>query len=186
MRIVDACCTINLYAAGNLLTLLPTLGAEWHITEKVVRESCFIRKVDPADASKFVREPIDLKPALDVGILQSCTATDEELALFIELAVLLDDGEAMCLAIAQNRGWTLATDDRKARRIAAERNVPLLSTPEILKQWATITVADEKDVARVLHNIQTFARFQPNSSLPEVDWWRAVVDSASPETGSRQ
>ncbi len=176
MRIVDACCTINLYAAGNLLTLLPALGAEWYITEIVVRESGFILEVDPDDATKFIKEPIDLKPALEAGVLQSCIATDEELALFVELAALVDDCEAMSLAIAQNRGWTLATDDRKARRIAGERKVPLLSTPELLKQWATITAADVGDVAQVLHNIQTFARFQPNSSLPEVDWWRAMVD----------
>lgn len=180
MRIVDACCTINFYAAGNLLTLLPTLGVGWHITENVVREAGFIRKVDPDDPTKFVREPIDLKPALDAGVLQLCTADDEELALFVELAVLLDDGEAMSLAIAQNRGWTLATDDRKARRIAGERKVPLLSTPQLLKHWATVTSADEVSVARELHNIQTFARFQPNSNLPDVDWWRAIVDPATP------
>ena len=180
MRIVDACCTINLYAAGNLLTLLPALGAEWYITEIVVRESGFIRKADPDDPTKFVKEPIDLKPALDAAILHTCTATDDELALFVELAALLDDGEAMCLAIAQSRGWTLATDDRKARRIARERGVFLLSTPELLKQWATITAAHVGDVARVLHNIQTFARFQPNSSLPEVDWWRATVAPTTP------
>jgi predicted nucleic acid-binding protein len=175
MRIVDACCTINLYATGKLLTLLPVLGAEWHIAGNVVGEARFIRKTDPDDASRLVKEPIDLKPALDAGVLRLCAATDEELALFVELAALLDDGEAMCLAIAQNRGWTLATDDRKARRIAGERGVPLLSTPELLKQWATVTAADEEDVARVLHNIQTYARFQPNSSLPDADWWREIV-----------
>ena len=179
-RIIDACCTINLYAAGNMLTLLPALGTEWHITENVITETQYIRKVDPDDPTKLVKDLIDLRPALDAGVLRSCTATEDELASFVELAVLLDDGEAMCLAIAQSRGWRLATDDRKARRIAKERGVSLLSTPELVKQWATTTAADEAEVSRTLVNIQTYARFRPNSSLPEVDWWLATVAKASP------
>src|SRR6266540_3934446 len=135
-RIVDACCIINLYAAGNMLALLPALGGEWHVPVLVTTEALYVRKPDPEDAARLVKEAIDLKPALDAGILRTCdAATDAETALFVELAVALDDGEAMCLAIAQSRGWTLATDDRKARRIAAERGVPLISTPELLKQW---------------------------------------------------
>lgn len=179
-RIIDACCTINLYAAGNMLTLLPALENEWYITENVTAETRYIRKIDPDDPTKLVKDSIDLRPALDTGVLRSCTATEGELAAFVELAVLLDDGEAMCLAIAQSRGWMLATDDRKARRIARERGVSLVSTPELLKHWATTTGADEVDVARTLANIQTYARFRPNNSLPEVDWWSATVAKANP------
>jgi predicted nucleic acid-binding protein len=174
-RIIDACCTINLYAAGNLLTLLPALGGEWYVQERVVTETRYIRRADPDDESKLIREPIDLRPALDAGVLRSCTATEDELALFVELAVPLGDGEAMCLAIAQSRGWTLATDDRKARRIATERGVSVLSTPQLLRQWAEATTAEDKDVTRVLNNIQTFANFRPNRRLPDADWWEEIV-----------
>lgn len=179
-RIIDACCTINLYAAGNLLTLLPALGAEWHVAENVIAEAGFIRKPDPDDEKKLVKEPINLKPALDLGVLRACTATEDELALFVALAVEVDDGEAMCLAIAQSRGWTLTTDDRKARRVAGQRGVTLLSTPELLKQWATTTAASEEEVARVLLNIQTFARFRPHRSLPATDWWEEAVKKPTP------
>ena len=179
-RIIDACCTINLYAAGNLLTLLPSLGTEWYITENVTTETRYIRKVDPDEPTKLVKDLIDLRPALDTGVLRCCAASEEELASFVELSVVLDDGEAMCLAIAQSRGWILATDDRKARRIARERGVFLISTPELLKHWATTTGADEVDVARTLANIETYARFRPNSSLPDIDWWSATVAKAKP------
>ena len=178
-RIVDACCVINLYAAGNMLKLLPAVGIEWHIPMLVTAETLYVRKPDPDDAGKLVKEPIDLKPALDAGVLRACdVSSEEETALFVELAVALDDGEAMSLAIAQSRGWTLATDDRKARRLAGERGVPLLSTPELLKRWATATAASESEVGRALQNIQTYARFRPNSSLPEADWWLAASDKA--------
>lgn len=179
-RIVDACCTINLYAAGNLLTFLPALGAGWHVAQNVVTETRYVRRPDPADDTKLVREPIDLRPAIDAGVIQVCTPSEGELALFVEIATQVDDGEAMCLAIAQSRGWTLASDDRKARRVAVERGVPLLCTPQIMKQWATVTAASEEDVARLLLSVQTFARFCPNRSLPDADWWEETVKKAAP------
>src|SRR4051812_12020736 len=172
-RIIDACCTINLYAAGNLLTLLPALGAEWYVAENAITETLYVRRPDPDDGSKLVREPINLRPALDAGVLHPTTVTDEESALFVELAGLMDDGEAMCLAIAQSRGWMMATDDRKARRIAGERGVPLLCTPQLLRQWSAAVAADERDVGRVLLAVHTLARFRPNRSLPDADWWEA-------------
>ncbi|HLB77136.1 MAG TPA: hypothetical protein VJO72_08900, partial [Candidatus Dormibacteraeota bacterium] len=40
--------------------------------------------------------------------------------LYVQSAADLDDGEAMSLAICRARGYALATDDRKARRIASQ------------------------------------------------------------------
>lgn len=170
-RIIDACCTINLYAAGDLMTMLPALGAEWHVAESVITETRYVRRADPDDESKLVREPINLRPALDAGVLRTFTATDEELALFVELVVDLGDGEAMCLAVAQSRGWTLATDDRQARRVASERGVPVLTTAEIVKTWADATAAGDATVAGVLRNIRRFARFTPHRTMPLHEWW---------------
>lgn len=174
-KIIDACCTINLFAAGNLPKLLSSLGGEWHVAANVVAETMYVRKPDPDDGSKLVREPINLRPAIDAGVIRPCSATEDEMALFVELAGVLGDGEAICLAVAQSRGWTLASDDRKARRVAGERGVPLLCTPQIVKQWATVTAASVADVARLLLNVETFARFRPNRSLPDADWWQEAA-----------
>ena len=43
--------------------------------------------------------------------------TPSEEASFVELAAVLDDGEAVTGAIALNRGHLVAIDDRKARRV---------------------------------------------------------------------
>lgn len=179
-RIVDACCTINLYAAGNLITLLPAIGAEWHVAEKVITETLYVRRPDPDDESKLVREPINLRPALDAGVLRPCTVTEDEADLFVELAALMDDGEAACLAVAQSRGWTLATDDRKARRVAGERAVPVVTTAEIVKNWADVTAADDVAVATVLRNIQRFARFVPHRTMPLNEWWVGMANLPHP------
>ncbi len=174
--IVDACCTINLYATGNLLDLLPAMGFEWHIAAAVLHEAMYVRKPDPDDAAKLIPEPIDLKPALDGGLLRACDIAGEaETELFVRLAVELDDGEAMSLAIAKHRGWTLATDDRKARRLAGEIAVPVQTTAELVKAWADATKAPVADIATLLRKIQTFARFIPHKTMPLYQWWMDTV-----------
>jgi predicted nucleic acid-binding protein len=49
-----------------------------------------------------------------------------------EFDLLLDSGEASCLALAISRGLILVTDDLAARQLAQERDVPLAGTVGIL------------------------------------------------------
>src|SRR5947209_20531370 len=110
--IVDSCCVINLYAAGDLLTFLPTLGLRLHVPEKVLGESLYVRQPDPADATKLVQRAVDLAPVIGAGLLHRCDLDGEdELNLFVQLATTPDDGEAACLALARLRGWALARDE---------------------------------------------------------------------------
>jgi hypothetical protein len=175
--ILDACGTINLYATGRFVSLLTALGHDWYLPAAAMRETKYIRQPDKDDPGKLVPVTIDLQPALDAGVLRPCDCRDEaELALYVELATRIrDDGEAMGLAIAACRGWQILTDDRKARRIGAELNVPLVSTPEVMKAWAEATSLASEDVAQILRLIQLCARFTPNSSLPECAWWLDAV-----------
>jgi predicted nucleic acid-binding protein len=175
--ITDSTCVINLYAAGNLFTLLPPLGLRLHAPEKVLEECLYVRQPDPTDAGKLVQRAIDLAPVITAGLLHRCDLEgEEELDLFVQLATTLDDGEAVCLAIAKVRGWTLATDDRKGRREAQGLGVPVVTTPELVKVWADGTKADEVAVAKVLRDIQDYARFAPHKTMPMHTWW---VDAIS-------
>ena len=175
--VTDACCAINLFAAGRGDAVWTAGGFTWHVPSQVASESLFIRKPDPDDAARLIPEPIDLRPLIDRKILYPCDlAVGLETALFVELAADLDDGEAAALAISQARGWVLATDDRKARREAANIGVPVVTTPELMKTWADATGAAEADIARLLRDIQTFARFIPHKTMPLHSWW---VDAIS-------
>jgi predicted nucleic acid-binding protein len=175
--IVDSCCIINLYAGGNLLTLLPPLGMRLHVPGKVLEESLYVRQQDPADATKLVQQKVDLAPVIKAGLLHHCDLEDEaEVNLFVQLATTLDDGEAACLAIAKVRGWTLATDDRKGRREAGSLGVPVITTPELVKAWADATKADEAAIGGLLRAIQNYARFVPHRTMPLHQWW---TDAAS-------
>ena len=174
--VTDACCAINLFAAGRGDAVWTAGGFTWHVPSQVASESLFIRKPDADHAAKLIPEPIDLRPLIDRKILHPCDlAVGLETALFVELAADLDDGEAAALAISQARGWVLATDDRKARRLAGERGVLTVTTAELVKAWADGTGAAAGEIAEVLTNIQTFARFIPHKTMPLSAWWVAAA-----------
>ena len=81
---------------------------------------------------------MDLTSLLEEGLIQLMRLEHpaEEIS-FIDLVANLDDGEAVTGALAFRRGWSVATDDRKARRVLGQLNPPveLVSTLELLKLW---------------------------------------------------
>jgi predicted nucleic acid-binding protein len=83
----------------------------------------------------------------------------------------LDDGEAMALAIARTRGWQLATDDRKAIRLAGEAAVPVLTTPGVMKRWADQLGPSTAEVSSALIAVRERARFSPSGRDPLCEWW---------------
>jgi predicted nucleic acid-binding protein len=198
--VMDACCLINLYAAGILSPAPPpesepvrrkvikrkairaepakramqrsALAFNLHVPAKVMEESLYIRKPDDEDQRKMVESLIDLTLIVNEGLLHPCDLQNQvEMDLFVQLATTLDDGEAMSLAIAKVRGWEMASDDRKARRVAGQLAVSVLTTAELVKVWAENTGATDTDVSQVLLNIQTFARFIPHKTMPLHQWW---------------
>jgi hypothetical protein len=173
--ILDACGTLNLYASGQFVPILTALRHDWYLPVAVEREAQRYRQPDPADAEKLIVVPIDLAPALSSGVLKRCDCEgDAESELFIELAAnLRDDGESMGLAIAKCRGWSVLTDDKKARRIAKELGVPVLATPEVMKQWAKIAKPSEAELSTILEAIERFANYRPGRGAVDFDWWIA-------------
>lgn len=175
-QMVDACCLINLYSTGRTLDLLRSFAGDLFIPDLIKRESLFIRRPDDEDGTMLVPEPIDLSVALAGGWLRECRCESElETEEFIRFATVVDDGEAICLALAKCRGWAVATDDRKAIRVARDEGIAIVTTPELVKHWADFVQAKEEATAAVLHNIERFARFRPRKGTPLADWWERVV-----------
>lgn len=197
---LDACCLINLCAAGELLGAASSsaparrggrrsaaassksgsgLGLNLHVPSKVAEETLYILQPDPDDASRLVKSPIDLDHYTAAGLLHKCNFEgQEEVELFVQMAVQLGDGEAACFAVATRRGWALATDDRRARRFAAEANLTVITTPELVKLWADNTEASDEETVAVLQNIQRFAYFTPRANAPEYAWWASCLGKA--------
>ncbi len=170
--VVDACCMINLCAAGDLCNRLSVLGGKWYVPSAVLAESLYVHvELDDGTVDKSL---IDLQPFIDDGTLLSCAADPgDELDLYVDLATQIDDGEAMALAIAKSRGWTLSTDDRKAMRIAGELSVAVLTTPDLIKRWSDLAAPSLDVLQETIRLIENLANFFPASSHPLHDWWRA-------------
>lgn len=71
-------------------------------------------------------------PASSWNWLDRVKLTPEEYAQFSTFHEYLGEGEASCLAVAQARGYRLATDDKDARRLAQRLRISLTGTVGIL------------------------------------------------------
>jgi len=189
---LDACCLINLCAAGRILRMSSSsaartqgvarsrrtagrccgFGLGLHVPAKVTSEALYIMQSDEENPASLVECPIDLEPYVATGSLTPCDLeTHDEIELFVQMAAQLGDGEAACFTLAAKRGWALATDDRRARRLAAESSLTVITTPELVKVWAENTHPSDEEIGTVLRNIQRFAYFTPRPTSPEYAWW---------------
>jgi hypothetical protein len=199
--VVDTCCLLNLCAAGKVLApaapsppprrkiIRPgkpvaakkaALDLALHVPAKVKEEARYLLQPDAEDRTRLVKADLDLTPLFDAGLLRPCDLQGEkEMELFVKLAAKLDDGEAVCFAIALNRGWLLASDDRPTERLAKGQGLTLITTPELVKRWADNSRATAPEVAQVIRDIQTFAHYFPRKGLPLHSWWMDLVKKAT-------
>jgi hypothetical protein len=179
---IDACCLIDLLASGEAEAILRASAFRWHLPAAVQAEVLYRRQHDPAQPGKTITVPVDLSGMIASGLLIPCTPQgQQELDQFTQYATAFrSDGEAMCLALAKVRKWAIATDDRRAIRVAQQAGLAVVSCPELLKAWANATRPDQPSLNRVLQDIEVLAQFQPNATMPEYPWWIDVRAKANP------
>jgi predicted nucleic acid-binding protein len=169
--VLDTAVILNLLAAGIGKAILDCLHTECLVSTAAAQETLYIRGDDPAQPV----QPVSVEPWVEEKLIAIVTPDGpEEENLYVQFASELDDGEAMSLAICYSRNCTLATDDRKARRLAGSLKpeaVTMLSTAEILHCWADQTAASKKLVRETIQSIERRARFVPPSGDPFRDWW---------------
>lgn len=174
--LLDACSLINLYATGHLAEILATIPARCVITDVVVRESLYLRRGATGNKADE-REPIDLRPMLDAGLLEVVSSDDDdELLTYIDLTTEVDEGEAMSIALAIHRGWRVMTDDRKARRIASEREIGCVSSLEALRHWGEGSAKSTPVLRGALRAIEQQARWAPGRAHPLAEWWKQIIE----------
>lgn len=175
-RIIDTCCLLNLFASGEPKAILHHHGG-MYMSEQVSAEALSIREIDRASPELLIPKKIDLTECIDDGAITVCRLEQEsEFELFVQLAQQLDDGEASALAIAQVRGLTVATDDRKARRVANTLSIPTISTSQMIQSWTNSESMSDSQISNILRNIQRFGRFVPRESDPLYLWWMQLVE----------
>lgn len=173
--LLDSSVLINILATNCEREILGIFPAGVGVCSAVAGEALYLRGEQPANP----RTRISLDPLIERGLLQEHgLRDDDERTLYVDLAADLDDGEAMTIAIAYERRIPAATDDRKARRIARERfgdDLLLLSTAEIMNDWARLVTNEPAKVRGALKRIEIVAQFRPPNDDPHRGWWATVT-----------
>ncbi len=169
--VFDTSVILNLVATGHAERILESLESPCLVSTAAAEEIIYIRADDPAQPV----QPVSIESWISAELIAVVSPEGpKEEDLYVQFASELDDGEAMSLAICHARGCILATDDRKARRLAGSltpMTVPLISTAEILHSWATQTATQAEPLRQIIQAIERRARFLPPQGDPFRDWW---------------
>lgn len=170
--VIDSCCLINLYASQLLGEIVTASTEQAMIPKEVLDESLYVRQQCEDTLDGMILVKVDIAPFIAGGVLEVTTPSGSaELESFVQLAGIIDDGEAACLAIASNRGMTLATDDRRAIRVASDLGVPISTTPNLIAEWMNRTSPKHHLVTDVIRCIEQYGRFRPHPNSPDRGWW---------------
>jgi predicted nucleic acid-binding protein len=173
--LLDACAVLSLYATDHMTDIISIVPGPIAIVETVHHEALYVRRIIDGVPEP---EPVDLAPMIDAGVLAVIDTDDEEeLQTFVDLAVDLDDGEAMTAALAIHRGYVLVTDDRKAERILTDR-VQLRATLDLVRVWADAQGIEDTALQSALMRIYNRG-YQPSRRHPLKPWWDRILSDVS-------
>jgi predicted nucleic acid-binding protein len=176
VTLLDACAVISLYATRRMDAILAAVPTDVGVVDLVRTEAHYVLRGGPGEDARE-REPVDLEPLIVSGDLRVVAPTESEIAAFVDLTLVLDDGEAMTAAVAIERGWVVVTDDRKAERILSGR-VQTRSTLDLVKAWADQTTVDAGTLHATLSDLRERGSYLPRRAHPLRGWWDAVTGSA--------
>lgn len=173
--VLDACVALNLLATGELEHVARRLDVRFIMVRQAADESLYLEEESElAESPGRVR--VDLQPYISNGTLVVTDLSPEEVPTFVELAAVLDDGEAASIAICIHRQLPLATDDKKARRVAARRGLSEQErTSDILVSLHDLGPEEAVASKRRLLAVEQRARFRPPNSDPNRGWWNGQV-----------
>ncbi len=168
----DSSVLLNLLAAECLASIAEVTGWQFAICPAVCDE---VKELPDTHTGEMV--DVDLAPLIASGLLQMLELSgDEEQTLYVEQSIVVDDGEAMSIAIAASRHLDLAIDDKQAanhtRRTFPE--IRLWSTPDILQQWAELGRVDASVLREAIRLIEIRARYFPPKSHALAAWWQMM------------
>ena len=178
--ILDACCVMNLYASGQMANIISSIAETMAVAVYVMKVEALTVYAVSKKSTLDEKELIDLQPLINKGLLITVEIeSNEDKLAFIEFAEQgMDDGEAITMAIAVNRNWAIATDDRIAKRIFnAEYNNQIISTPEIIKHWQENGKPSTDILRQAIINIEKRANYLLGSRHPLCEWWQLCKES---------
>lgn len=172
--VLDACCIINLAPTGEFDSILSAIPTQFVVASYVLKQEV-LSYVDmsgqeiPFDLSGIIQNSLILEVDIDYS------QEDEPNYVVTFAAQNLDAGEADSAAIAINRGWAIATDDRRAIKVISQTSpkTQIVTTPELMKFWV-----DKLDIpeTRVKQAVKSIRKYAPPNSHPLINWWKKYLE----------
>jgi hypothetical protein len=169
----DACGLLNLVATARPAEILRALPALSHVVDRVLaQEVRYLRPLPEEDPEQRL-VAVDLSPLLEPSLLREVTLSSNEESTYLAFVEEIDDGEALTCAVAQHRGFAVVTDDRAAIRLAGSvsPSLPIISTPEWVREWASATSASPQEITDVVRRISVCGKWIPRRLHPDHAWW---------------
>ena len=179
--VLDASCLLNLYGTNRLREIALAVEGRLEVAEYVLENEVIYTWQTDSTGTREAAVPVDLTPLVSEGlirILKLELPDDQE--TFVALAAVVDDGEAATAALAVGRGCSIATDDRKARRVFGELipEVPIVSTLELLKLWADESQVTGDTLREAMDAMRRSTSYVPSSRDPLFGWWASIMSSS--------
>lgn len=171
--VLDACCIINFAATGKFDNIIEAVPSQCVVATYVMKHEVlsFINiygQEAPISVNGLVQKGLMLEVGIDYA--------DEKEANYIVAfeADNLDSGEAESAAIAINRDWAIATDDKRAIKVIAQTSpkTHILTTPELIKHWVDKFDVNDDVVKQAIKSIR---KYTPPLTHPLVDWWKKYL-----------
>ena len=178
--LLDASCLLNLYATGRMRDIAASTGYQFEVADYVLRYEAFYVLQTNLEGAAEERVPVDLDSLIGDGLLHVVELEGEDvLSSFVQLASLVDDGEAATGALALHRDCSVAIDDRKARRVMGEvmPGVALVSTLELMQLWAEEASTSASELQEALRAMQIRASYVPGRRDPLYGWWLSEMSA---------
>ena len=163
MSVISNTTVLSNFAAIDSLDRLQKLYGEIYLSTEVYQE--IQRGLEEGYTFYSSVEEI-LRPVREGGWLRLTSLSNEkEVLAFSNMPGQLHAGEASCLAIAQQRSWLLLTDDKAARRHAADRNIAISGTLGCLVLGVERSLWTLKQANQYLDRIVAAGFFSPIMDL---------------------
>ena len=178
LTLLDACAVLNLYATRWMGPILAAVDGPVGVTDVVLQESQFVLRGGTGEEARE-REPVELQPFLNDGLLEVIASdVEEELLTFIDLSQEVGEGEAMTAALAIHRGCIVVTDDRKASRILVARGMELRTSLDLIRTWGESPTVTQEVLRTALIDLRQRGNYDLPWGHPLRDWWDEVMDPA--------
>lgn len=154
--LIDTAVLSNFAAIGRL-DLLRSLWGTLYIAQAVYEE---VQDGLKGGYAFLAEVEARVTPVHPNGWLTLINLEDEAtVAVYKAMPTYLHGGEAVSLALAQQRSWTFLTDDKDARRFAARSGVQVMGTLGILLQLIRQGILPLAEANELLEQMRVQARY---------------------------